>query len=307
MKAFYCDHFVLPLPDGHRFPMGKYAALRNRLSDRSDLRLQVPPAATDEQLGRVHMQGYLRAMVSGSLDRSAVRRIGFPWSPRLVERSRRSTGGTIEAGRSAIADGHAVNLAGGTHHAYADHGEGFCVFNDVAVAIRDLQANGAMRRAAVVDLDVHQGNGTAAIFAGDDTVFTLSVHGASNYPFQKESSDLDIGLPDGAGDDLFLDAVDRGLRAALASGPEVVFFVAGVDAFEGDALGRLSVSRGGMAARDRLVYDRCDAAGVPVATVMAGGYAPNVDTIVDLHEATVLEAARRFARRPSPSLTSEAP
>lgn len=281
--------------------MGKYAALRDRVTGRADLQLEVPPAATDGQLGRVHTEGYLTAMVSGSLQRTEVRRIGFPWSPQLVERSRRSAGGTIAAARAAISDGWAVNLAGGTHHAFADHGEGFCVFNDVAVAIRELQSARGSLRVAVIDLDVHQGNGTAAIFAAAPEVFTLSVHGASNYPFQKETSDLDIELPDGTRDEPYLEAVDRGLHEALHSSPDIAFFVAGVDPFEGDALGRLAVTRAGMAERDRRVYDRCEEAGVPVVTVMAGGYAPDVDTIVDLHTSTVDEAARRWARRqPNP-------
>jgi acetoin utilization deacetylase AcuC-like enzyme len=297
MKAFYCDHFVLPLPNGHRFPMPKYAALRERVAEHPGIRLHVPPGATDAQLGRVHSARYLSAVVSGSLAPAEVRRIGFPWSPELVERSRRSVGGTIAAARVALEEGWAVNLAGGTHHAYADHGEGFCVFNDVAVAVRDLQAHRRVARAAVVDLDVHQGNGTAALFAGDASVFTVSVHGAGNYPFRKERSDLDIDLPDGTEDGPFLDAVERGVDAALRSRPSLVFFVAGVDAYTGDALGRLAVTRDGMAERDRIVYDRCEEAGVPVATVMAGGYAPDVDTIAALHAATVLEASHRWARR----------
>jgi acetoin utilization deacetylase AcuC-like enzyme len=297
MKAFYCDHFVLPLPNRHRFPMPKYAALRERVGAHPGIRLHVPPGATDTQLGRIHSSGYLSAVVSGSLEPAEVRRIGFPWSPELVERSRRSVGGTIAAARVALDEGWAVNLAGGTHHAYADHGEGFCVFNDVAVAVRDLQAHRLAARAAVVDLDVHQGNGTAALFAGDPEVFTVSVHGAGNYPFRKERSDLDIDLPDGTEDGPFLDAVERGVDAALRSRPSVIFFVAGVDAYVGDSLGRLAVTREGMAERDRIVYDRCEEAGVPVATVMAGGYAPEVDTIAALHAATVIEASHRWARR----------
>ena len=277
--------------------MPKYAALRERVGAHPGIRLHVPPGATDAQLGRVHTPRYLSAAVSGSLSPEEVRRIGFPWSPELVERSRRSVGGTIAAAHVALDEGWAVNLAGGTHHAYADHGEGFCVFNDVAVAIRDLQARGALTRAAVVDLDVHQGNGTAAVFADDDSVFTVSVHGAANYPFRKERSDLDIALPDRADDETFLDAVHRAVDAAVTGRPELVFFVAGVDAFEGDALGRLAVSSEGMGFRDRIVYDRCEEEGIPVATVMAGGYAPNVDTIAELHAATVFEASHRWARR----------
>jgi acetoin utilization deacetylase AcuC-like enzyme len=295
MKAFYCDHFVLPLPEGHRFPMGKYALLRQRVETDPRMELLVPGAASDGELARVHTPAYLEAVLGGTLDARAVRRIGFPWSPQLVERSRRSVGGTLAAARAALDDDVAANLAGGTHHAYPDRGEGFCVFNDVGVAVRALQAEGRIRRAAVVDLDVHQGNGTAAVFAGDPSVFTLSVHGRGNYPFNKEAGDLDISLPDGTGDDVYLDAVERGLRVALQGGPELVLYVAGVDPYEGDALGRLSVTRRGMASRDALVYDLCLERGVPVAVVMSGGYAPDPTEIADLHATTVRLAADRHA------------
>ena len=276
--------------------MLKYAALRERLSGRRDIDLRVPPAASDAQLARVHSPAYLSAALSGSLDAPAIRRLGFPWSPELVERSRRSVGGTIAAARAAIDEGWAVNLAGGTHHAYPTHGEGFCVFNDVAVAIRQLQYDHPGVRVTVIDLDVHQGNGTAHIFASDADVFTLSVHGGSNYPFHKEASDLDIALDDGTGDTRFLEAVATGVKVALRSRPQLAFFLAGADPYVGDTLGRLSVSVAGMAARDRLVYDLCEEAGVPVATVTAGGYAPDVDTIADLHASTVSDAARRWSR-----------
>ncbi|GMV06408.1 MAG: histone deacetylase [Gemmatimonadota bacterium] len=297
MRVFYCDHFVLPLPEGHRFPMEKYGRLRERVARAGTCRLHVPEAATDEELLRVHERGYLERVVTGTLTRDEVRRIGFPWSPGLVERSRRSVGGTLAASRAALADGASANLAGGTHHAFPDRGEGYCVFNDVAVAARALQAEGGARRLAVLDLDVHQGNGTAAIFRGDDSVFTLSVHGANNFPFQKEAGDLDLELPDGSGDDAFLEAVERGVRGALASGPELAFYLAGADPFEGDRLGRLNVTKEGMAMRDELVLDLCAEAGVPVAVVMSGGYGHDVDDTVDIHYATVQAAARRAALR----------
>lgn len=281
--------------------MRKYALLRARVETDPRMELRVPDAADDAALARVHGRTYLEAVVHGTLEARAVRRIGFPWSPELVERSRRSVGGTVAAARVALEEEVAVNLAGGTHHAYPDRGEGFCVFNDVGVAVRALQAEGRIRRAAVLDLDVHQGNGTAAVFAGDASVFTLSVHGQGNYPFRKESSDLDISLPDGTGDELYLDAVERGVRVALQGGPELVFFVAGVDPYEGDALGRLAVSRTGMARRDALVYDLCLERGVPVAVVMSGGYAPDPTEIAELHATTVRLAADRHARRmPTP-------
>lgn len=297
MHAFYCDHFVLPLPPGHRFPMEKYALLRERVAREGRDELHVPPPATDDQLLRVHDAGYVRRVTEGSLTPDEVRRIGFPWSPQLVERSRRSVGGTVAAARAALRDGVSVNLAGGTHHAFADRGEGFCVFNDVAVAARDIQSAGGVGQVAVLDLDVHQGNGTAAIFHGDDSVFTLSVHGANNFPFRKEASDLDIELPDGSGDAPFLQAVEDGVQVALGSRPDLAFFLAGADPFEGDRLGRLGVSKEGMARRDALVLDLCRHHRVPVAVVMSGGYGRDVNDTVDIHFATVRAASARATRR----------
>jgi acetoin utilization deacetylase AcuC-like enzyme len=214
-----------------------------------------------------------------------------------VERSRRSVGGTLSASRAALEDGIAANLAGGTHHAFVDHGEGFCVFNDVAVAARALQAEGRIRRAVVLDLDVHQGNGTAAIFRDDPSVFTLSVHGANNFPFRKEASDMDVELPDRAEDAVFVEGVGRGVRAALAQGADLAFYVAGADPFEGDRLGRLAVTKAGLAERDRIVFDLCAREGVPAVVVMSGGYAHDVEDTVDIHEATVRAASRRVGAR----------
>ncbi len=293
MLIFYADHFVLPLPAGHRFPMQKYGRLRERVAAGlvPPHELRVPEAATDEQLGRVHTADYIHRVANGLLSEGEVRRIGFPWSPQMVERSRRSAGATIEASRVAFSSGVAVNLAGGTHHAFADRGEGFCIFNDVAVAVRAMQAEGRAMRCAVIDCDVHQGNGTASIFRDDEDVFTFSVHGASNFPFEKEASDLDLALPDRAGDAEFLDAVRTGLEAALAHEPDLVFYLAGADPWEGDRLGRLAVTRDGLAERDRLVLEGCAAAGVPVALVMSGGYAADVDDIVAIHYTTVERAA----------------
>lgn len=309
VHAYYADHFVLPLPEGHRFPMEKYRLLRERVEAWGGVRLRVPEAATDAELVRAHDPGYVARVSAGALTPDEVRRIGFPWSPALVERSRRSVGGTVAAARQALRDGVAVNLAGGTHHAFADRGEGFCVFNDVAVAARVAQAEGRAPRIAVLDLDVHQGNGTAAIFRGDDTVFTLSVHGANNYPFRKEPGDLDLELEDGSGDDAFLSAVDLGVRTALAHRPDLAFYLAGADPYEGDRLGRLAVRREGLAERDGLVLGRCATAGVPVAVVMSGGYAKQVDDTVDIHFNTVQAAARQAARWRAlpPDPTREAP
>jgi acetoin utilization deacetylase AcuC-like enzyme len=298
VRAFYCDHFVLPLPPGHRFPMEKYRLLRERVEAFDNLTLSVPEAATDDALSRVHTQDYVSRASSGSLTRDEVRRIGFPWSPALVERSRRSVGGTIAAARVAHMEGAAANLAGGTHHAYADRGEGFCVFNDVAVAIREMQTSHSVKRCAILDLDVHQGNGSAAIFADDPDVFTLSVHGASNYPFRKEESDLDFALQDAAGDDEFLEAVRTGVARALSTSPDLAFYIAGADPFEGDRLGRLHVSKPALGERDSIVIDGCVSAGVPLVVVMAGGYAEEVEDTVDIHAATV-RAAMKATQRPT--------
>jgi acetoin utilization deacetylase AcuC-like enzyme len=299
MRIYYTDHFVLPLPAGHRFPMQKYAMLRERVE--AELcpphELLVPPAATDDQLTLVHTPGYVRQVTTGALDASAMRRIGFPWSPQMVERSRRSVGATIAATRAALREGAAANLAGGTHHAFPDRGEGFCVFNDVAVAARiALSEIRPGERAAVIDLDVHQGNGTAAIFRDEPRVFTASVHGAGNFPFRKEPGDFDCALPDGAGDDEFLHAVDAALDAAFAPRrPSLVYYIAGADAHSCDRLGRLDVSADALAERDRRVLGRCAAAGVPVVLVMGGGYGDPIGATVAIHFHSVRTAAAASA------------
>ncbi|MDZ4768931.1 MAG: histone deacetylase [Chloroflexota bacterium] len=295
MLAFYSDTFVLPLPPEHRFPMTKYRLLRERLIAEAviapgDLRLA--DAATDAQITRAHDSGYLYRVQHGLLTALEIRRIGFPWSLDMVERSRRSSGATIAACRAALMDGVAVNLAGGTHHAFRDHGEGYCVFNDSAIAARALQDEGRVRRVVILDCDVHQGNGTAAILAGDSTVFTFSVHGAKNFPFHKEISDLDVELPDGTLDADYLSAVEEGARRAIAvSGADIAIYLAGADPFALDRFGRMKVSKAGLAERDRIVFGLCHAAGLPVAVSMAGGYAPDVADIVDIHTATVRIAA----------------
>jgi acetoin utilization deacetylase AcuC-like enzyme len=295
VKFFHCDRFNFFLPEGHRFPVRKYSLLRARIEGSGI----APPEnivesepASDEEILRVHTVEYLQKLRDGVLSEKEGRRLGLPWSPALLERSRRSAGGTIAACRTALAEGVAMNLAGGTHHAYPDHGEGFCVFNDVAIAIRALQAEGLIEHAAILDCDVHQGNGTAAIFADDPTVFTFSVHGANNFPLHKEKSDLDLELPDGADDDDYLEAVEYGLGRSLSlSRPSLAIYLAGADPFEGDTLGRLKVSKGGLAARDRLVFDHCRHAGVPVAIVLGGGYAKDIGDTVDIHFQTARLAA----------------
>ena len=257
MQIFYSDSFTIPLPAGHRFPMEKYRLLRQRVeasgSWAAESLIEAPPAS-DSQLATVHTARYLEKVKRGRLTALEERRMGFPWSPELVARSRRSVGGTLGAARAAWEEGVAANLSGGTHHAFPDRGEGFCVFNDVAVAVQVLMNEGMDRRFLILDLDVHQGNGTAYIFRGSPNVFTLSIHGANNYPFRKEPGDLDLELPDGSEDHVFLNAVVEGLTTALrTSAFDMAFFVAGADPFLGDRLGRLAVTKEGLAERDRLV------------------------------------------------------
>lgn len=298
LKAFYSDRFVLPLPCGHSFPMAKYSRLRARLvSDGilSTRELVEPQAASWRDLRRVHTGEYVRAVRDGRLSREAQRRIGFPWSPAMVERVRRSVAGTIGAAVAALEEGVAVNLAGGTHHAFAERGEGYCVFNDVAVAARALLPAGRIRRAAVVDGDVHQGNGTAAIFRDDPTVFTFSIHGENNFPSRKESSDQDVALPDGTGDAEYLERLREALREVFDhQQPELVFYVAGADAYEGDRWGRLRLSMNGLRRRDAMVLGACAEGGAAVAVSMAGGYADDVEAVVEIHAHTVREAKRSW-------------
>jgi acetoin utilization deacetylase AcuC-like enzyme len=295
VKVFYSDHFVLPLPEGHRFPMKKYSMLRERV-ERSGIckngELRAPHAVTDEEILRAHNPGYLEKVVAGTLTDHEMRRIGFPWSQRMVERSRRASGGTLDAARIALSEGIATNLAGGTHHAFADRGEGFCVLNDSAIAARALLAEGLVEKVVVLDTDVHQGNGTASIVRGDYRVFTFSIHGAKNYPFHKEESDLDAPLPDGASDDAFLLALGERLERVLdLEDWNLAIFLAGADPFEGDKLGRLRVTKSGLAERDRMVLEGCRERDIPVAVTMAGGYAREVEDTVDIHFQTVKRAS----------------
>jgi acetoin utilization deacetylase AcuC-like enzyme len=300
LKAFTCDHCDVPLPLGHFFPIQKYRLLRQAVAT-SDLKrvvdLVTPEPATDEQILLVHDSAYLRKVKTGRLTRREVRRIGFPWSPELVARTRCSVGGTIAACHVALGEGVAVNLAGGTHHAFRDYGQGYCIFNDSVIAVRTLQAEGRIRRAVILDGDVHQGNGTAALAADDPSIFTLSVHSERNFPLCKERSDLDIGLPDGADDVAYLTAWETGVRSALSRFPaDLAVYLAGADPYEGDLLGRLALTKVGLADRDRLVFDLCARAGIPVATVMAGGYARHVEDTVEIHLQTVRLAAQTARR-----------
>ena len=302
MQVFNNLRYSVDLPPGHRFPMAKYELLRHRVeAECHGLRLAEAEPASDGELALAHTPDYIDAVSAGTLSAAAQREIGFPWSERMVTRSRRSVGATMAAARAALAEGVAAQLAGGTHHATADKGSGYCVFNDVAVAARLMQAEvhrlrlqpRRLLRIWVIDLDVHQGNGTAAIFRDDPSVFTLSLHGARNFPFRKEPGDLDVALPDGCTDAPYLAALDGALVSAWqrqcdAGGPPgLAFYLAGADPHEGDRLGRLKLSDAGMAQRDRRVFDCLAQHRVPVAVVMAGGYGHDIATTVAVQLRTV--------------------
>jgi len=301
--AYHPDYFVA-LPPTHPFPMAKYpllfeTLLRERLLHPGEV--VEPVEASLEDLRLVHDVGYLGRLAAGTLDAAAIRKIGVPWSPALWRRSRLAAQGTLEAARAALEDGLAANLAGGTHHAFPAHGEGFCLLNDVAVAIRVLRRDGRVRRALVVDLDVHQGNGTAAIFEGDPEVFTFSMHGERNYPLQKMRSTLDVGLADGIGDDEYLELLARHLDGVFAAFvPDIVLYLAGVDPVRGDRYGRLALSDDGIARRERQVLEACRARGLPLVITIAGGYAPTPGRTAALHS-IVFREAQRMASNPKAS------
>jgi acetoin utilization deacetylase AcuC-like enzyme len=283
--------YAIPLPDGHRFPMAKYALLRDGVLAEGLVppeRLHDPPRAPLDDLLLVHTPAYVRQVTDGTLPPAEQRRIGLPWSERFVERAYRVVRGTCEAAEAALQHGVAMNLAGGTHHAFPHRGEGFCTFNDVAVAVRRLQRAGHVRRVAVIDLDVHQGNGTHACFAGDADVFTFSMHGARNFPFHKVPGTLDVELDDGAGDDAYLallaEQLPRVLHAARA---DLVVYLAGADPHEGDRLGRLRLSFDGLRRRDWMVLESCREVGLPVCVTIAGGYGRDVHDTVRVHLNTV--------------------
>lgn len=325
MQAFYSDQFVLPLPPGHRFPMAKYRMLRDQLALRlPGVQLQLAPSATDGELALAHTPGYIASIVQGTASAAAMREIGFPWSPAMVERARRSVGATVAAARSALLDGNrdsngdalagapagiAANLAGGTHHAYADKGGGFCVFNDVAVAARLMQAEWGRKhgantgqprpalQVAIIDLDVHQGNGTASIFKEDDSVFTLSLHADKNFPFRKEDSDLDVALEDGCDDVQYLAALEHALQELdKRCAPGLVLYLAGADPYAGDQLGRLKLSFDGLEARDRRVFDWCLERRIPLAFQMAGGYGHRIEETVQA-QCTTYRVALQYWQR----------
>lgn len=292
--VYYCDQFVLPLPDGHRFPMDKYRRLRQRVTNDPHQRfsLRVPDAISIADLTLSHDAVYVQRILTGDVSRDEQRELGFPWSPELVERSRRSAGATLAACETALQNGISVSLAGGTHHAFADRPQGFCVFNDSIIAARCLRRDGAVSRVLVIDCDVHQGNGTALMARDEPDIFTFSIHGAKNFPARKESSDLDVAIDDGAGDSVYLRALSDALSDIDAQfTPDLVIYLAGADPYHGDRWGRVGLTKEGLRSRDHIVMRWCQSLGLPLVVTMAGGYAENIDDIVDIHFATVSAAA----------------
>ncbi|HVF88533.1 MAG TPA: histone deacetylase [Blastocatellia bacterium] len=298
MRVSYSRRYVIELPENHTFPIIKYSMIRDRLVGEGTLDisdLSEPRLADREHILLVHTEDYYDRLVEGLLTGREIRRLGLPWSEALVSRSRFSVAGTLAAARAALRDGAGANLGGGTHHAFADHGEGFCVLNDIAIAIRVLRAEGLLNRAAVIDCDVHQGNGTAAIFRDDPEVFTLSLHGEKNYPLVKQESTIDVALADGTEDEEYLAHLAAHLAPILDRfRPDIVFYQAGVDPFKGDRLGKLSLSREGLFRRDAMVFDECRARSLPCVITLGGGYARDVSDTVEAHCNTIRAARDTF-------------
>jgi acetoin utilization deacetylase AcuC-like enzyme len=297
MKIFYSDHYTIDLPEGHRFPMRKYRMLRETLLERGIVEqheLFDPGVASREDVLLAHTERYVDGVMTGTLPPLEQRRIGFPWSESLVTRSLATVAGCIASTYAALEDGFSGNLAGGTHHAMSDAGEGFCVFNDCAVSILRLMKEGRIRRAAIVDLDVHQGNGNSEILGMRDDVFVFSMHGAKNYPFRKVPSTLDIDLPDGTGDDEFLSLLEQSLPRVLNFDPDIIFYQCGVDPLEHDALGRLSLTFDGLMQRDEMVLSFCKSHGIPVMMALGGGYADPIDHTINAQCNTYRVAKKVF-------------
>ncbi len=289
LRVFYSDRMTIPLPDGHRFPVAKYKMLREQLVSEGVLREEEifeSPFATREQICLAHSENYVDGILNGTVDPQILKRVGFPWTPGLVQRSLATVGGCLAAARSALEFGVSGNLAGGTHHAHRDAGEGYCVFNDIAVSFLNLRSEGLIKRAAIIDLDVHQGNGNSSILGGRDDVFIFSMHGAKNYPFRKIPSTLDLNLADDTGDEEFLRLLDEALPQVFASEPEIVFYQAGVDPLKEDSLGKLSLTHEGLMERDRKVLKACRDRGIPVSLSMGGGYAKPIELTVKAHVGT---------------------
>ena len=305
MKIYYTDTFKIPLPENHSFPKDKNYLLRKRISELIDdqaVDMRVPEPASDEDILRAHDPAYLKRFLKGELTDKEIRRVGLPWSPEIVRRTRYSVGATIAACRTALNERIAVNLGGGTHHAFSDHGQGYCYLNDTVIAARAMQAGGRVKNVLIIDCDVHQGNGTAAILKNDPTIFTFSIHGKNNFPFQKETSDLDIELEDGTGDAAYLAALEKGMTASLdACDANLVIYLAGADPYKKDRFGRLALTKVGLAGRDRLVLRQLGQAGLPVAVTLAGGYARQVMDAVDIHFQTLRAAVDFYYRKKTPA------
>ena len=297
MKVFHYDQFNIPLPANHRFPLNKYPLLRHRLQVEKIVPLEnfiTAPAATLDQIAHAHDADYIKRVENGTLSAAEIRRIGLPWSPQLVERIHRSVGSTIATCRLALSESIAVSLGGGTHHACRDHGEGFCIYNDVVIAAHTLQAEGRVKRVLIIDCDVHQGNGTAQITAVDPTIFTFSIHAQKNYPFRKFPSNLDIGLPDGTSDEAYLAALSANLSTILNQFPtDLAIYLAGADPHVNDKLGRLSITQAGLLARDQLIFNLCQKKGIPLTVTLAGGYGKNINQTVAIHLQTIQAAQLR--------------
>jgi acetoin utilization deacetylase AcuC-like enzyme len=294
LKIYYCDHHEIPLPDGHKFPMSKYRLLREALVAEPGITLEPAPVADLETICLAHDRDYVESFASGTIAPAAMRRIGFPWSEGLVKRTLASAGSTLAATTDALETGFGGTLAGGTHHAFRHEGSGFCVFNDIAIAIHRLRSEGRNPRVAVIDLDVHQGDGTAHFFGGDPQVFTLSLHGAHNFPFRKQRSRLDVELPDRTGDDEYLRALDFALPQVWEFAPELVFYLSGVDALENDVLGRLSLTYAGLAQRDVRVIGASRKQRIPLVITLGGGYSNPIELTVQAHASTFRIARHCF-------------
>jgi acetoin utilization deacetylase AcuC-like enzyme len=295
LHLFYSDLYTIELPPGHKFPMHKYRALREALSGDPRLEFEPSPLASREAIELAHDPGYVQRFLEGRLTRGEIRRIGFPWSEALVQRTLASAGGTLAATKRAWSDGCSGALAGGTHHAFYAEGSGYCVFNDIAIGILWLREAGLIERAAVIDLDVHQGDGTAAIFADDPEVFTLSIHGEKNFPFRKQNSRRDVGLCDETGDEDYLVTLQRELPALFEFDPQVIYFQAGVDGLSTDRLGRLSLTHAGLMERDRIVLTACKSRGTPVVITIGGGYSDPIAPTIQAHANTFRTAAALFS------------
>ena len=292
MKLYYCDNHEIPLPPGHKFPAHKYRLLRELLAADGNFVFEAAPFADPETIALAHDPHYVHSFIDGTVDRQIMRRIGFPWSPELVRRTLASVGGTLRAADDALELGVGGNLAGGTHHAFRSEGSGFCVFNDIAIAIRSLGQQRRIARAAVVDLDVHQGDGTALLFEDEPSVLTLSLHGDNNFPFRKQRSRIDVALPDGTSNSEYLSALEQALSRVFDFAPDVVFYQSGVDALVSDRLGRLALTHEGLRRRDEMVLEKCKSDGIPVVITLGGGYSEPIALTVEAHANTFRIAAR---------------